>query len=302
MSNISFKTRMHRFGLLCKKNSAEIFLGLGSLGLLGSMISASIAALKIEPILDETKAQLKEVKDHKDALTEKEYKKEMTDVYLKTGIKVARLYLPTATLATVSFGLIFASHGIISKRNVAIMAAYKAVEESYEQYREKVREEYGEDKDNEFRYGFKKEKVDVEYVDEAGKKKKKKEEIIVADADTVSKYSPYARFFNEVNPNWERSSSYNLLFLRNAQNYANDKLREQGHIFLNEVYDLLGFQRSQEGAVVGWVFDLDDNTRDNYVDIGIYDINLESSQDFINGYEKSILLDFNVDGIIYDLI
>lgn len=306
MSNVKvpFKTKMSRMGLLGKKYAPEIFLGLGSLGFLGSMALAAIATLKLEPIIDEAKGQLKEVKINQEALEESgTYKKELSNVYIKSSLKVARLYLPTATVATLSLGLIFASHGLLSRRNLAIMGAYTTLEKSFSNYREQVVDEFGNDVDNQFRYGMKKEKVDVEYIDEkTGKTKTKKEEIIVVDPNIIAGYSPYARYFNEVNNNYENDASYNLLFLRNAQNYANDKLRTQGHIFLNEVYDLLGFDRSREGALVGWVFDLNDECRDNFVDIGIYDISLKSSQDFVNGYEKSILLDFNVDGIIYDMI
>ena len=92
------------------------------------------------------------------------------------------------------------------------------------------------------------------------------------------------------------------MFLRAQQQYANDKLIAQGHLFLNEVYDMLGLPRTKAGAIVGWVYDDNNAVGDNFVDFGIYDVHRETARDFVNGYERSILLDFNVDGVIYDLI
>lgn len=300
--NKNFKFYGNRAGLLFKKHSPAILTGIGIVGTIVSIIMASKATLKLEETLDTSKQHMDDIKESKDTLTEKEYKKELANAYLKSSVAIGRLYLPTVAVATASISCLLGAQGILSGRNVALMAAYKAVEESYDQYRQRVIDELGKDKDVEFKYGLRKEKVTVEYTDEDGKKKKKKEEIAVVDEDVFHKYSQYARYFDELNPNWEKSAEYNLLFLRKAQDYANDLLRARGHVFLNEVYDILDVPRSKAGAVVGWVFDPDDTGRDNYVDIGIYNINLERSHAFVNGYEKAILLDFNVDGVIYDLI
>ena len=110
--------------------------------------------------------------------------------------------------------------------------------------------------------------------------------------------SPYARFFDETVYEWKPDPLMNKCFLDAQQRYANNLLEARGHIFLNEVYDMLGFQRTREGAVVGWIKNGDG---DGYVDFGIYDGN-ERSRAFVNGHETSILLDFNVDGTIWDKI
>jgi hypothetical protein len=52
--------------------------------------------------------------------------------------------------------------------------------------------------------------------------------------------------------------------------------------------------------MVGWI---DGGDGDGYVDFGIYDIAaVNNRREFINGYEPSIILDFNVDGVIWDKI
>jgi hypothetical protein len=112
--------------------------------------------------------------------------------------------------------------------------------------------------------------------------------------------SIYARFFDPTSTSWSKEPEYNLIFVQCQQNYANDLLRARGHVFLNEVYDMLGIPRSQAGAVVGWILS-QDRTTDNYIDFGVFD-DEKNARDFVNGYEGSILLDFNVDGVIFDKI
>ncbi len=71
---------------------------------------------------------------------------------------------------------------------------------------------------------------------------------------------------------------------------------------MNEVYDMLGFPRTKGGQSLGWVYNEKNPVGDNYVDFGIYNLNDEANCAFINGYEYNIILDFNYDGCILDLI
>ena len=121
-------------------------------------------------------------------------------------------------------------------------------------------------------------------------------------------YSQYARFFDETSPYWYKNSGnrsndgpeMNLFFLRAQQNYANELLKHRGYLFLNEVYDMLGMPRTKAGQIVGWIYKENNTDGDNYVDFGIY--KTEKNAKFVNGFENSILLDFNVDGAIIDKI
>ena len=152
------------------------------------------------------------------------------------------------------------------------------------------------------KYNIKSKEIEETIIDENGKEKTVKKTIEVVDSDQLSKYSPYAKFFDETSLGWERDADYNLMFLRRQQDYANEKLKSRGHLFLNEVYDMLGIARTKAGNVVGWIYDEKNPIGDNYVDFGIYDLYDDKKRRFVNGYEKSILLDFNVDGDILDLI
>lgn len=110
-------------------------------------------------------------------------------------------------------------------------------------------------------------------------------------------FSQYAKLLNVNNSALCGDTEYDLMFLKQQQMYANSLLKTKGHLFLNEVYDMLRLARTKEGQLVGWIYNEDNLIGDNYVDFGIY---TEYNLDFVNEKTKSILLDFNVDGYIWD--
>jgi len=281
--------------LMTKKYSPTILTAVGVVGMVGTTILASRATLKLEPIvaeLNDQKILIKDVQKHlqsEELVTDQKQRKEITKAYVKSTKALVVLYGPTITLGLASISCVVAAHGIMHKRNVALVAAYKVVEDAFMKYRHRVIEEFGEDKDQEYRRGV---YTEVSVDKETGKKTKQK-------AMDPNGHSQYAKFFDEGNENWQREKSYNLFFLRSQQNFANDLLHSRGHMFLNDIHDMLGMERTSAGAVVGWAITKDG---DNFVDFGVYDFESEMARAFVNGDERSILLDFNVDGVIYDLI
>ena len=199
-----------------------------------------------------------------------------------------------------SFTSIIAGHKVLKKRNIAIAAAYAAIDKGFKQYRKNVIEEFGEGVDQQMRFGLK--SKEIKKKDKDGKTVKETEYYIDPDTNPLDNISEYARFFDAASSNFAKDPEYNIMFLRRQQDYANEMLKSRGHLFLNEVYDLLDIPRSKAGQVVGWVYDKNGNTKgDNYVDFGLYR-NDQGTRRFVNGLEYNILLDFNVDGVIYDLI
>lgn len=296
------------------KHSPEILLVTGIVGVIGSGIMACKATTKAGEIINEAKERIDQIHICSEdtgliktgAYTPEDAKKDMAIVYAQTGIKFLKLYGPSIGLAAISITSILASHNILHKRNVALAAAYATIDNSFKDYRKRVIERFGEAVDRELKYNIKAQKIEKTVVDpETGKEKKVKESVEVVGIDG---YSEYARFYDDGCKGWEKDSEYNLLFLRAQERYANDLLITRGHLFLNEVYDMLGIPRTKAGQVVGWVYDPDNNfgrdedTFNNYVSFGIYDTNKPKARDFVNGYERVILLDFNVDGNIWDLM
>jgi hypothetical protein len=302
----TLSSSFNKMGFKLKKHSPEILVVAGVVGTVVSAVMACKATTKVSDILEKTKEDINSIhncaanESLAEEYTPEDVKKDLAIVYVQTGVKLAKLYAPAVALGALSLGSILASNNILRQRNVALAAAYATVDKGFKEYRNRVVERFGEEVERELRHNIKAKKIEKIVVGEDGKEKKVKETIQVAEDPNT--YSDYARFFDDGCTGWEKDSEYNLMFLRAQQQYANDKLRATGRLFLNEVYDMLGIPRTKAGQVVGWVYDAENPIGDNYVDFGIYDVHRETVRNFVNGYERTILLDFNVDGNIWDLM
>lgn len=297
----------NKLGFKLKKHSPEILIAAGVVGTVASAVMACKATTKLDTILDKTRESVDTIHwsvNHPDDLPEEytveDSKKDLAIVYTQTGLQLAKLYAPSIVLGALSITSIIASHNILRKRNIALAAAYTVVDKGFKEYRSRVVERFGKDLDRELRFNVKAKEIEETIIDEKGKEKKVKKTINVADPN--EKFNDYTRCFTTGCTGWEKDPEFNLMFLRHQQSYANDLLHSRGYLFLNEVYDMLGFPRTKAGQIVGWIYDENNKDGDNFVDFGIYDINDESKVDFVNGFERSIWLDFNVDGNILDLI
>lgn len=295
-------------GLKLKKHSPEILVGVGIVGVVSSTIMACKATTKLDEVLAEPKDKIEkihELMENPDMVpdgkeyTEEDGKKDLTIMYTQSAIKVIRLYAPAVALGTLSIAAILGGHHILRKRNVALAAAYATIDKSFKDYRGRVIERFGAELEKELKYNIKAAEVEETVVDEKGKEKKVKNTVNVADPNV---YSEYSKFFDESCPGFTKDPEYNLMFLKDQQRYANDLLKSKGYLFLNDVYEMLGIPRTQAGQIVGWIYDEKNPIGDNFVDFGIYDLHKEANRDFVNGYERVILLDFNVDGDILDMI
>lgn len=280
-----------RSALIVEKNAPGLLLGGGIVGMVASTVLACRATLKMEAVVEEAKAKLDTARtlEHED-YSESDRSRDVSLIYFQSGVKITRLYAPAIVVGVFSVAALTRSYNILSSRNAALTAAYTALDRGFREYRTRVVEKYGEEQDREFRYGTQ----EVEIINPETKRKK-----------TVTRVagipSVYAKFFDESSPNWSREPEYNHVFLHAQQMWANDKLHARGHVFLNEVYDELGIPRTEAGAVVGWIVSPNGDT-DNFIDFGIFEGNSQQVRDFVNGFEGSILLDFNVDGVIWDKI
>lgn len=315
----SLSRNVNKLGFTLKKHSPEILVVAGVVGVVASTVMACKATLKVNDILEETKENVDTIHEATEngytkageKYTQEDSKQDLTKVYVKTGIDLAKLYGPSIVLGTLSVTGIVASNNILKKRNIALAAAYATVDGTFKEYRGRVIEKFGERIDKELRYNIKTKEVEETTIDENGNEKKEVRKVDFIDP--LGDISGYARFFEKytddgkgntiVNPNWNSCNEYNIMFLKAQQNYANDKLRAKGYLFLNEVYEMLGLPASKEGQIVGWVYDPNPETAmgDNYIDFGLYRSG-DNYSDYVYGHDDGILLDFNVDGNIWDLM
>ena len=281
-----------------KKHSPEILVVAGIAGTVVSAVLACKATTKVAEILDETKGTLDTIHEGMEtgAINGQEYttedgKKDTVVVYAQTGMKLAKLYAPAIILGTLSITSILASNNILRKRNVALGAAYAAIDKSFKEYRGRVIERFGEQVDTELKYGIKAKKFEEIEVDpETGKEKKVKKTVMVADPNLQSDYAVY---FDSKSRNYETNPDYNRMFLKAQQAFANDKLQTRGHLFLNEVLDDLDLPRTPAGQIVGWTKD----GPDGYVNFRIVEVEREIED---GHHEPALLLDFNVEGNIWE--
>ena len=288
-----------------KKHSPEILVAAG----IGTGIVATIVAckqtIKANDIVAEARKSLQNIEDVKElaANNEVEYTEENEQEDRKTiGMQVAvgmiKTYALPVGLGILSITCILAGHHILKKRNVALAAAYSALSTDFMNYRKRVVDKYGKDVDFMLKNGLEKQIIANRVVDpETGEVKETKEEVLTYEGD---KLSQYARVFDEVgSTQWTPSADHNRAFLLMEQNYFNERIRTRGYIFLNEVYERLGFRPTKAGSVVGWVYQ---NADYEGIDFGIFTAHTQKAAEFLEGTEPSIILDFNVQGDILSLV
>lgn len=302
------KIALENSKLVLKKHAPDILMATGVVSIVGGTVLACRATLKATDVLATHYEMLEDIDNattlaredgNEFTYSENDAKKDKIVAYTNTVVDMTKLYAPSVLLMTTGLACILSAHGIMKKRYVAISTAYSTLQEAFSNYRDRVRAKYGKDEEQRIYLGAEEVKK-IGEVDETTGEYEEKLEFKGLDG---YKPSPYAIFFDESSTEWKKNASYNKTFLISVQNWANDELRRKGHLFLNEVYDALGFPETSIGALAGWI--LEDGA-DNFIDFGMFDVEVpiygEKKRDFINGYERSILLDFNVQGSIYNRI
>ena len=299
----------NRAWLKTKKHSPELLLVGGIVAGGAAIFTACRARTKIDAVRATTKASGGQIEECAEAgkitvpdgneirtveYTEDDSKKDLFIVYCKAGWGFAKLYAPAIGLSALSLTCILASHGIIHKRNAALMSTVTAIGTEFDEYRGRVVERFGENLDRELKYNIKAKEVEETVIQEDGTETTVKKTIEVVE-NPHEGYSKYARCFTDGCVGWTKDAEANLMFLRAQERYANDRLRARGHVMLNEVYESLGFNPTSAGALMGWVYD--PNNPDFKIDFGIYNIHIPANRNFVNGWERSIWLDFNVDTV-----
>lgn len=285
--NLGIVTRLvGRAGLVLSKHAPTILTAAGTAGFIGTTILASKATLKVEETVAEETALLVKVHEaHEDGkLEDKDALHDKVILYTRMTTKLAKLYAPALILGAVSIVSLATGHGIMLKRNASLAAAYAAVDQAFKTYKKKVESKFG------------KEAV-LDALISTPQEDLTKDEMTLEAVTAVDGVSPYGVIFDEDNVNWSADEDLAKLHLDCQQQYANDILQTRGHIFLNEVYKMLGFPHTPAGAVTGWV----KGQGDDFVDFNIFDGMFEG-EDKNGRTVTKWALDFNVDGVMYDKI
>ena len=285
--NLGIATRFAgRAGLVLSKHAPTILTAAGTAGFIGTTVLASKATLKVEETIADEAALLVKVHEAHEGgkLTDKDAMHDKVVLYTRMSTKLAKLYAPTLILGAASIASLITGHGIMLKRNASLAAAYAAVDQAFKTYKKKVESKFGKD-------------AVLEALSSVATEDLTKDEMTVESVAAVNAVSPYGVIFDDTNVNWSADEDLAMLHLKCQQQYANDILNTRGHIFLNEVYKMLGFPHTPAGAVTGWV----KGNGDDFVDFNIFDGMFEGEDQ--NGRTVTKwALDFNVDGVMYDKI
>lgn len=282
-------SRVALVSVKAQQNSPHILFGAGIVLMGATVVTACAATLKVEKVLDEHKQHTEWADAH--AEDEKvDVRKEKAVAYAVTARKLTRLYGPSVICGVGSVVCLTQSHRILHKRNVALTAAYAGLDKAFKKYRERVADEIGEEREREVYADVETTKTKID-----GKK-------VEVKRASGKGGSPYARLFDEHNRNWDTNGDYRVGFLRLKQNWVNDRLNSKGIVFLNEVYDELGLERTEAGQHVGWVSKKYNESVDGYIDFGVF--TEASSDEYYNFavHGDGIWLDFNVDGPVSELL
>lgn len=306
----------HKVGFKMKKHSPEILAITGTVGVIAGVVMACKATTKVDAILKDAKQhaadiqgvltnadlQKKYYEAYGEDFTPEECKKEVGAVYVKAGFELVKVYAPAAIVTGLSLAALLTSNGILRSRYIATSAAYATLSQGFKDYRGRVIERFGKELDKELKYNIKSKTIEEKVTNEDGTETTVTKQVATVTDKQRMMNSSYSRFFDETCAGWDKCAEYNFVFLKQQEEYFNQKLRERGYVYLNEVYEALGIPMTKQGQIVGWVYDEENPIGDNYIDFGIINLYDETKRRFVNGYEPNILLDFNVDGPILELM
>lgn len=276
-----------------KKHSPEILLGVGIVSGVAATVAACKGTLEIDKVLakhNETMDKIRSYPVDKE-YTEEKKKKDTTVTYIRTAASIAKIYAPAIALGALSVTSILASYNVIHKRNVALSAAYTALDQTFKEYRQRVIDKIGAEAEEKIYYNLEDGEVEEKVTDDKGKEKTVKKKVKIAKGGG----SEFSKYLTRANSNYTDSEDYLGLWLRGKQNYYNDKLEADGYLILNDIYRDMGFEDTKSGMIAGYV-----TSRKNpkYVEITCKPVYLPSEYD--GELEKCYLIDFkDVDPDIY---
>ena len=233
-----------------------------------------------------------------------EVKREIAKAYLRKLPEVGKVYAVPAAMLASGVALTVGAHNVQAKRVAMAYTAYNSLMTTFSEYRSRVVEAEGSDKDLLYLHGEREETVVEQKETKSGKVTEKEKQVKVfgsGDGDDL-----YHKCFSMLtSTHWRNDPDYNLQFVTSCQRIANQKLKAQGYLFLDEVYELLGFDLEgfSNAKIVGWIDD-----EDAFIDFRIFCPNAPWDEQAANRAvlkgqrycDSEIYLDFNCDGIIID--
>lgn len=277
----------------------EIMLGVGAVSVLAGTVLACVKTNSASPVIHHIKTSHEELEFvRKNAQAdEKPTVNEYVHVYVRGGVELVKIYALPVGLWVGGMACIFGSHGEMRTRNAKLLANSVALKKFFDEYRQLVRNEIGEEKERDLYFGAEDQEIEIEETDPAtGEKTVKKTRGKVLRQQPGSMY---ARNFTPRTSDEFDIRRYADDFLDARIKKLNSRLRLEPFITLNDVYDELGMKpgegRCVEGMTVGWVWHPKIDRGDREIRIERLE-GWEETYDSITGRTKLVpclRLDFN---------
>lgn len=297
MSNIqeALSSGAHKLLFGLKQIAPEIATIGGTAGVAFGAIGLYKAIQDSKDILAKVKEEVKRLED--DGADEKDIKA----VKIAGGITVAKKVAPSAALVVGSTAAVFASHYELRKENKRLSDIITHTSLAYNTIVKTLKDKLGDEKAEEIIYGIRKpneeERKVIEDLTKDNPMTEEQQKTYRISDDTEISPSLYAVFFDETCTNYSDDPDFNKNTLILLQARFNERLRRVGYVYLNEIYEALGVEKTEAGHDMGWRYAPHDPNHEgaNTIDFNMWDIRSKANRRFINGYEPIILLDFNVD-------
>lgn len=298
-----------------KFSSPELLIGAGVVGLVGAAVVAVRRGVRWHTAAKtEIAHDLETIKKAEGSpqYTREDKVQDYARVIGKGVWSFTQIYGPSVAVGAASVASILAGTGILRGRLAAVTSAAATAQAALDRYRQRVREKLGDDADSEFAHEVIGRKTKLKHED--GTKETQVTYHLVPSSGEWMSASPYSRLWDDSALEWSPNRELQYLTLRSLENHFNRELDVRGVVFLNDVYKALGLPMSKDAALVGWIKDYEKPKMaklaaelgrvpgDGVISFGVFENESPSARAYLAGDDNRVVLDFNVDGVIYDLI
>lgn len=306
--------KLSRMKLKLIKHAPEIMMGVGMVSIGAGVYLACKATLSLEDVLDRHKDLLEEVKSVPEQvnpvdnveMSEKDMNKAITKVWAGTIFDIFKLYAPAAGCLLGGSTLVIGGFSRKYKECVQLTAAFETLNLKHKKLRQAVIDDQGKEKYHEYMYGKgKKKTVEMQTVNDDGETVYEKKQAVIMEDGVEVPLSAYAQMFARgISSQWDSNEYYNRSYILGRQEWWSTILRKRGHVYLNEVYESLGFPHTKDGSVIGWVYDPGDPDSVDHIEFDIHEVWLPEVDDAGKPiYEVAYYIDFpDLSGVIFDKI
>ena len=207
-----------------KKNSATILTITGTVGVVATSILTAKAAVKASKIIEEA---------------EQEKGEKLT---VRESVEIVwTMFVPPVVAGASTIACIFGANILNKRQQASLVSAYALIENSYREYKAKLKELYGEEAHNNIVDAIVAEKYEDVHVPSGGLTSEYIQEI---GSDTEPRL-----FYDEYSGRYFESTIEKVLL---AEYHLNRNYILRGFARLNDFYEFLGLEQTDYDESVGW--------------------------------------------------